>query len=419
MMAKIRRGHWGVSGGLLGVLGLLLLAFAYRAVTRPPIDLAVYLLGGSIVRSGGDDLYAAGSLSSQGLPFTYPPFAAVTFVPLTAAGLAAASLAILAVSVACVHRTCYLVIVRTGFCGTYRITVPTAVVAASVATLVMEPATSNLTLGQLNLVLCWAVVEDILGPRRRTTGMLVGLAAGIKLVPGLFVAYFVLTRQWRAARLSTVTAILTVGVGFVLLPGSSVTYFSTLGQLQNRVAEETVNEGDLSQVANQSVLGSLNRLIGPDVRALRPVISLALLIVAGATVLQLRGRNRPVDSVVVLALAGLLASPVSWTHHWVWTTPLVIVLLVRARSGGGGLVRCATAAPRWPVDGSSPAPCGWSWCPTVCRSSRTSRPTTACSAKTPTWHSACCRWATWPCWRSDSGRVRPVTVREQQRVDHK
>jgi alpha-1,2-mannosyltransferase len=159
------------------------------------------------------------------------------------------------------------------------------------------------------------------------------LAAGIKLVPGLFVAYFVLTRQWRAAVLSGVTAAVTVGVGFLLLPDSSLTYWSTLGQLQNRVAAESFGVGGLAQVTNQSVLGTLNRLIGPDVRTLWLVVAVTLLVVAAGTVWLLQGRDRPVDSMLVLALAGLLASPVSWTHHWVWTTPLVIVLLVRARTG--------------------------------------------------------------------------------------
>jgi len=49
----------------------------------------------------------------------------------------------------------------------------------------------------------------------------------------------------------------------------------------------------------------------------------------------LRGPDQVVESLVVLALAGLLVSPVSWTHHWVWITPLVIVLLVRARTAPG------------------------------------------------------------------------------------
>ena len=76
-MVTIRRGYWGVSGGLLGVFGVLALAFGYRALSHPPPDLEVYLLGGSVAWSGGDDLYGASSLSSFGLPFTYPPFAAV------------------------------------------------------------------------------------------------------------------------------------------------------------------------------------------------------------------------------------------------------------------------------------------------------------------------------------------------------
>jgi alpha-1,2-mannosyltransferase len=347
VIAKLRRGVLGVPGFLLAVFGIAVLALCYRALARPVLDLRVYLLGGSIAWTGGDNLYSSSAVSSDGLPFTYPPFAALAFMPLAAVGLTAASLLILAISIAALMRMSYLVLVRTGFCAVYRIGMPAAVVSVALATLALEPATTNIGLGQLNLVLCWAVIEDTLGPRRWFTGILVGVATGVKLVPGLFIGYFLLTRRWRAAAVSAVTAALTAGLGALILPGSSGTYFSTLGELQNRVIVVTVNTDGMSTVANQSLLGALNRIVGPDVRALWLVLAGLVVALACVAVWLLRGQDRAVDAVVVLALAGLLASPVSWTHHWVWITPLVIVLLVRARSGGLGGFLATTLAAGW------------------------------------------------------------------------
>jgi alpha-1,2-mannosyltransferase len=33
----------------------------------------------------------------------------------------------------------------------------------------------------------------------------------------------------------------------------------------------------------------------------------------------------------VIGMAGLLASPISWTHHWVWTVPALVALVAAAR----------------------------------------------------------------------------------------
>jgi alpha-1,2-mannosyltransferase len=38
------------------------------------------------------------------------------------------------------------------------------------------------------------------------------------------------------------------------------------------------------------------------------------------------GRDR-LGSLLVVQLFGLLASPISWTHHWIWLVPLMIWLL--------------------------------------------------------------------------------------------
>ncbi len=326
----VRRRFAGARGWSVAFL-VVAVVLVYRALLRPPLDLQVYLLGGSLVTGRGDDLYAASAVTGAGLPFTYPPFAAVMFVPSVWVGLTVSSVVIVVVSLGCLIRMCYLVVVRTRVCDSYRLSVPTATVLASFATVVAEPATTNFALGQVNIILCWAVVEDVLGRRRWFTGALVGVAAGIKLVPAIFIVYFLLTRRWRAAAVSAGVAAATVIVGAVMMPRSSRLYWSGLGELQNRVAGDPLRGDGVDQVGNQSVLGALHRLTGEDLRVGWVLIGAVILIIAGVRVWSVRGPGQAVESLVVLALAGLLVSPVSWTPHWIWITPLVIVLLVRAK----------------------------------------------------------------------------------------
>ena len=37
------------------------------------------------------------------------------------------------------------------------------------------------------------------------------------------------------------------------------------------------------------------------------------------------------DALVALGLGSVLASPVSWTHHWLWVVPLLMVTVFRRR----------------------------------------------------------------------------------------
>ena len=55
--------------------------------------------------------------------------------------------------------------------------------------------------GQVGIPLMACCVLDCMLPRTRwPRGLLVGVAAAFKLVPGVFIPYLVLTRRWRAAR---------------------------------------------------------------------------------------------------------------------------------------------------------------------------------------------------------------------------
>jgi uncharacterized membrane protein YgcG len=84
----------------------------------------------------------------------------------------------------------------------------------------------NLTFGQVNLVLMAAVVVDLTRPERRSSGVLVGLAAGVKLTPLVFVVLLLLVGRRGAAGRATLTFLATVAVGFVLAPGAAASYWT-------------------------------------------------------------------------------------------------------------------------------------------------------------------------------------------------
>jgi hypothetical protein len=58
-------------------------------------------------------------------------------------------------------------------------------------------------------------------------------------------------------------------------------------------------------------------------------------------------RGRRLAGVTCCAITGLLISPFSWTHHWVWAVPLLAALAAiacRRRSAAFGLAAVAAAA---------------------------------------------------------------------------
>ena len=123
--------------------------------------------------------------------------------------------------------------------------------------LALEPVWQNLTFGQVNLFLMLAVLVDLVRPERRWSGVLVGIAAGVKLTPLVFVVLLVLVGRRAAAGRAALAFAGTVAVGFVAMPGSAATYW----------ADGLVDAGRVGPPAlahNQSVYGALTRLLdGP------------------------------------------------------------------------------------------------------------------------------------------------------------
>jgi alpha-1,2-mannosyltransferase len=256
----------------------------------------------------------------SGLRFTYPPFAAVAMTPLALAPTWLAAAIWTAVSVVALVAT--VVVVRRAL---GRPTPAPLVVALPLAAFALEPVWQNATFGQINSVLMLAVLLDLLGPQTRRSGILVGLAAGVKLTPLVFVVLLVLVGRRTAAGRATLTFVVTVLLGLAVMPGAATTYWTDRLLDASRI-------GPPALAHNQSVEGVLTRLLdGPPptmawLAVAAPIAALVLLVAAGCW-----RTGDPVLGTGVAALAMLLASPVSWSHHWVWAFPIALALWEHGR----------------------------------------------------------------------------------------
>jgi alpha-1,2-mannosyltransferase len=298
------------------------------------IDLDVYVRGAAAVLRH-EPLY---TVSVQGQPFTYPPFAALVFVPFEQLGNVDARWVLTAVSIACYVLVVVLCARR------LRMGVATATMVG-LAGLTFEPFARNILLGQINVVLVALVVVDCLVVPDRYRGFLIGVAAGIKLVPGAFILFLVLRREWGAALRCVAAFAATVGLGAVFAPHDSWQFWSGGFINLSRFGEEAVIRGD-----NQSLTGAFMRLS----RDLSPPPILMLLLSVAALALGLVAAKRKIDSgndvaaLVCIAFGSLLASPISWTHHWIWAVPALMVLVrARRRAAAALLASVFVIGPMW------------------------------------------------------------------------
>jgi alpha-1,2-mannosyltransferase len=189
------------------------------------------------------------------------------------------------------------------------------------------PVLSVFDLGQVGVVLMAAVLADTL-PRvtRVPRGVLVGVATAIKLLPGLFVLYWVITKRWRAALTASVTAVGLWALTALVRPGISDTYW-----LQVVVHPERA--GDAGDVFDQSVNGMLHR-IGWSSTAVWATAAAVVLLVGLRRAREAHIAGNELAAVSLVGLAGVLASPISWVHHAVWIVPMAGVLLGDGRDRG-------------------------------------------------------------------------------------
>src|ERR1039457_769414 len=381
------RTRWLLPAGALLLVAVLALYLAdlvthlsYMAAMR---DLVGYRDGGLIVRhvapahnrDRAPPLYDW--IGQNGVQFTYPPFAAVVFAVASVLPWTVLRWAMTLASLAALGLSAWLTFGSLGYRGRAGVRLGATLGVCALA-LLTEPVQQTLSLGQVNLLLMLLVAVDLLTgtalvPGARTRwwhGIGIGIAAGIKLTPLIFIPYLLLIRKFRQAATATTVFAATVGLGYALLPRDSGDYWA--GRLflnANRIVF-------LGTRGNQSLRGIVTRLSGSVTSGTTPWIAAAVLVViAGlvtAAVLSRAGQPgpailacavtgpaaaplgiaalltpavlsrpaQPVPAMLACALTGLLVSPLSWDHHWVWVA-LGIAPLAHLGAQARGLVRAA------------------------------------------------------------------------------
>lgn len=303
----------------------------------PPCDLAVYRAGGQALLHGAS-LY--GSDFPYHLPFTYPPAAAWPFV----------LLAPLPPSV-CMWLWTFATLAVLGWviAVSFAPVLPSrpwpragAVSALIVAFAATSPLTDHLGFGQINVFLMALCLADLLGvrPRWLPQGVLIGLATVIKLVPGLFIVYLLVTRRFRAAAVAAATAVGATLLAAAVSPADSWSYFTDLlWHLSRRVG---LNNN--ATIGNQSLQGALLRVL-PDSAAgpVWAVMTGAVLAAGMWAAVRVYRRHGDIAGAAVTGLVSVVISPVSWPHHLVWLVPAIAALIGDGRRAG----RWAGAAAVW------------------------------------------------------------------------
>ncbi|MCW2734936.1 MAG: hypothetical protein JWR13_5752 [Mycobacterium sp.] len=311
---------------IYGPVVLLVAVVAYAGMyARWPnlagqVDLLVYRFGAARVVAG-QDLYSVGLTGNpRTLLFDYTPFAALCSLPLTFVTPLLAKVVGLVVNVALVVYVVRRSLVRLGMDTSAGLWGLGALLTALICWL--EPVRLSLQLGQVNLVILAVVVADLLGPdKRRWAGVGIGIVAGIKLTPALFIVYLILIGRRRAAVVASLTFAATVAIGFIVLPRDS-SFFWLHGGFDD-VARITSDP-----VANTSLKGVFVRLhlAGLSTTAATAVLAIVALAVA---VLAWR-RGQEVLGLAIIGMSSAALSPFSWSHHWVWVALLMVHLGYRA-----------------------------------------------------------------------------------------
>ena len=315
-------------------------------------------------------------------PFTYPPFGAWALSPLTWFDYeTAARLMIMAIAL---QTAVIVALVGRSLGWSWGSAFAIAPWAAILVQQCLEPFTQSVGFAQVNTAMMALVMIDVAAPPSwKGRGVASGLAAAIKLTPAIAVLIFLLRRQWRSAITMVATSLAVTLLSWVISPGESARFFFDAMWDPQRA-------GDAYYTSNQNLKGFVARALPENAWSITWAIAVALALVAavwlclriqaaatsvvtphiisddaapgplnaaapatGATVsaapaapagdaVELAAPSAvattpaapalPENLTTLLTAAvimtlGLLVSPITWSHHWVWGLASVVALI--------------------------------------------------------------------------------------------
>jgi alpha-1,2-mannosyltransferase len=297
------------------------------------VDLDVYRTGGQMLLDGRP-VYDYFTPAPQLLPFTYPPIAAMLAVALaemswgTAQWVWTAGIFVaLAVTVGFAFRP------------VLRKHAPWVFAFLMVACVYLMPIRDQVRFGQVDILLVALCLADCAAKRPWwPRGFLIGLATAVKLTPGVFLIYLLVTRQWRTLAMAVFAAAVLTLLPFAVIPQDAADFwFSALLDPERLGAN--------AATTNQSIRGMLIRLYMPGFLE----SAIWVVIVAAVGWYGFRGARDayeakdPITAVALVGLMAVLLSPVAWIHHLAW----VVVVLGAIVGDGRDPVRLRVAAGVW------------------------------------------------------------------------
>ncbi|SBT53394.1 glycosyltransferase family 87 protein [Micromonospora auratinigra] len=314
-------------GQVVAVLALAVAVTAFlsvAAVRHGFFDLKVYYGALTFWTHDGGEIYDFLKAGTQ-YGFTYPPFAALVMLPMAYLPWPAAITVSVVITVLASTVVIWWLVDpiarRAGWTRWFALAVALCLAAA------FEPMRETVNFGQVNMLLLFLVAVDLLRllpVGSRWAGVGVGLATAIKLTPGIFIVYLLVTRRWRAAATAVGAAAAATLLAGALFPDASREFWTSALWNTDRV-------GELAFVSNQSLRGTVARLHPEHPSTVAWLIVVLLVLVLWGW--RARAAVAAGDEATGLALTGAvmcLVSPVTWVHHLVWLLPALTLLVDNA-----------------------------------------------------------------------------------------
>lgn len=292
-------------------------------------------------------------------PFTYPPFGAWALSPLTWFDYeTAARLMIMAIAL---QTALIVALIGRSLGWSWGSAFAIAPWAAILVQQCLEPFNQSVGFAQVNTAMMALVMIDVAAPPSwKGRGVASGLAAAIKLTPAIAVLIFLLRRQWRSAITMVTTSVAVTLLGCIISKDESASFFIYAMWDPQRA-------GDPYYTSNQNLKGFVSRALPENAWSITWAIAVVLALVAAVWLcLRIQAAATPAtpagdaakpaasDAVAtpsavatapapvlpenlatlltaaVIMTLGLLVSPITWSHHWVWGLASVVVLIAVA-----------------------------------------------------------------------------------------
>jgi alpha-1,2-mannosyltransferase len=270
------------------------------------------------------------------VPFIYPPAGVLLAMPdALGASVRSAEMMWLAISLAALARTTWM-LVRRAWPALERERVLQRSCGLFAAACLLEPTLITLSFGQVGLVLLWLTVEGLDGqPRSSRRAWLLGVATAIKLTPAVVLLGLLAARRWQAAFSTVVGLVAACAAAAVVTPAGVSAYVGGAWRFAGDVSATP-------DLLNHSLIGIA---VLVDLPGWAGLACAAIVLVVGISLTGLLWRHGDeLAGLATVLVTGILASPISWGHHWVAIYPALVLLLREARPRRLGVVSLLVTA---------------------------------------------------------------------------